>query len=854
MSAVESAAHQTPARAVPVVWGSVPQRNKNFTGRDSLLTELRRRVTGDITAVLPHALQGLGGVGKTQLAIEYAYRYAGDYQVVWWLPADQPQLVRSALAALAPRLGLTSIAPGRIEDAVAAVLDALRRGEPYDRWLLIFDNADQPEMIRDLMPHGGGQVLVTSRNHRWHSMADTVEVNVFSRQESLDFLHRRVSGINDRDAGRLAEELGDLPLALEQAGALQAETGMSVEDYLGLLAREAGKLLAENPPSDYPVPVAAAWSLSVARLREQMPFAMELLRRCAFFGPEPIHRDLLNRGRYVLDSPLRESLADPITVSRATRELGRYALARIDNNRNTLQVHRLIQKLIRDELTDAETEKIQGEVHRLLAAADPTDPDVLERWDEYEALMPHIGPSDVVASDQPEVRRLVGNIVRYLFNIGDTRGSLAEADRALESWTPVSGESDPSVLSMSRRKADALWALGRFEEAYELRRDTLTKMRDVLGENDEETLLVTNGHGADLRSRGDFRGALELDEASWARHRDVFGEEHIETFAAANNLAADLELTSDYQAARALDDKNYRDRRDFYGRDDHPLVVFSLNSLARDTRQIGDYIGARAYTEQAWERYQDITRLRVLPTNHAWVLLNAKDLSVVLRMTGDFRGALELAEDVYARYRRDFTDNHPDTLAAAINLGNALRRVARLSESAEILAETVEGYRKILGPEHPYTYASVLNLAVVRRQIGRDDDDLSLLEDSRDRLEETLAGLIATVGPNHHYALTCTTSLASALADLGDVTRARAMEEESLPRIQAVLGDDHPHALMCAANLALDLRALGRVEEADELAADVQVRYAARLGEDHPDVREVREGIRVDFVFEPSPF
>nr|MDT0666166.1 tetratricopeptide repeat protein [Micromonospora sp. DSM 115978] len=185
-------------------------------------------------------------------------------------------------------MGITSIAPGRIEDAVAAVLDALRRGEPYRRWLLIFDNADQPEMIRELMPHGPGDVLVTSRNHRWHSMADTVEVDVFSRRESLQFLHRRVPGISDGEADRLAEDLGDLPLALEQAGALQAETGMSVEEYLQLLGNEASKLLAENPPSDYPVPVAAAWSLSVARLREQMPFAMELLRRCAFFGPEPI--------------------------------------------------------------------------------------------------------------------------------------------------------------------------------------------------------------------------------------------------------------------------------------------------------------------------------------------------------------------------------------------------------------------------------------------------------------------------------------------------------------------------------------------------------------------------------------
>ena len=160
----------------PDVWGDVPQRNKDFCGREGLLEELRQHVTGSSTALLPHALHGLGGVGKTQLAIEYAYRYAGEYQVVWWIPAEEPGLMQSTLAGLAAPLGLAHLATGHVEDAIAAVLDALRRGEPYDRWLLIFDNADEPGPIRSYLPLIPGHVLVTSRNRAWARIVDAIEV------------------------------------------------------------------------------------------------------------------------------------------------------------------------------------------------------------------------------------------------------------------------------------------------------------------------------------------------------------------------------------------------------------------------------------------------------------------------------------------------------------------------------------------------------------------------------------------------------------------------------------------------------------------------------------------------------
>ena len=278
-------------RQVPEVWGQVPQRNRNFTGREDILTELRKRQNQPagkrVTAVvpsdpLPRALQGLGGVGKTAVAIEYAHRHQADYDLVWWIRADQLPLIRSSLAALADRLGLEAARATGIEAAAAAVLDALRRGEPYSRWLLIFDNADEPDELLEMIPQGSGDVLITSRNNRWQAAFDTVQLNVFARSESKEFLMKRASkGLSESDADRLADKLGDLPLALEQAGAVQAETGMPVDEYLRLLDEHVTQIMAEGKSVEYPMSMTAAWKLSVTALNEPLaggPEAPALLR------------------------------------------------------------------------------------------------------------------------------------------------------------------------------------------------------------------------------------------------------------------------------------------------------------------------------------------------------------------------------------------------------------------------------------------------------------------------------------------------------------------------------------------------------------------------------------------------
>lgn len=853
MTETTTDAHPRPPGEVPVIWGNVPQRNKNFTGREPLLTDLRDRVTRDVTAVLAHALHGMGGVGKTQLAIEYAYRYMHEYQIIWYIPADQTTLVRSSLAALAPRLGLENITPGRVEDAASAVLDALRRGEPYSRWLVIFDNADQPEQLKDLLPAGPGHVIVTSRNHRWQSMADIVEVDVFTRTESLDFMRRRVPGVDEGEANRLAEELGDLPLALEQAGALQVESGMTVDEYLELLAIRSGQLLKENPPADYPIGVAAAWSLAEQRVKEENPFAWELLRRCAFFSPEPIQRDLLKAGRFVLGPPLKEGLGDAILLARATREVGRYALAKVDNNRGTLQVHRLIQKLIRDAIPLEEAAKIRHEVHLLLAAADPDDPDLPHNWERYDDLLTHVTPSEALECPAAPVRKFVSNIGRYLFNIGDLQACDYVTRTALDHWSSESGDDDEDVLILSRHRANMLWAQGDYDAAFTLRSDTLEKMRRKLGNDHEETLLLTNGRGADLRAIGDFKAALELDEDTLSRCARVFGDDSPETFRVANNVAIDQGLISDYTAALATDQRTHQDRLDFYGRDDTHWVIHSLGSVGRDLRLGGRYVEALAIAEQAYAAYQQLVRQRVIPADHRWVLLQSKDLSVTRRKMGELESALGLAGEVYERTVAAFGPKHPDALAAAMNLGNARRVFGDSTGDGDLMEkadhqveETFVHYGEVFGHDHPYTRGCALNLAIVRRRIGDPDSAKVLLEDA-------LAGLRDRLGDEHHYTLTCMTALATSLADVGDRAGAKEMGEQALAGLRVTIGDLHPHTLACATNLAIDIRELGDIEASQALATESIEGYRKILPPDHFDVLDAERGERIALDFEPPP-
>jgi hypothetical protein len=834
-------------RLTPRIWYGVPPRNKNFTGRDDILEQMRHRMTSRITAVLPwddsqpQALQGLGGVGKTAVAIEYAWRYRTEYDLVCWIRADQMPLVRSSLAALGAAVGLEPSATG-IDLTTAGVLDALRRGEPYSRWLLVFDNADQPEDLLPLIPSGPGDVLITSRNHRWKSEVETVPLDVFERKESVAFLLKRVpNGLSAVDANRLSEKLGDLPLALVQAGAVLSEGAMPVNEYLRLLDERVTQILEKGASPEYPTSMTAAWQISVARLRQQSPQALDLLRCCAFMGPEPIPRDVFNLGSEQSMTGVGGLTADPIDLSTAISTLGRFALVKIDGPRIT--VHRLIQALLRDELSPDEQRIYRQDAHVMLATAAPGNASDVSMWPRYVDLVAHVSSpnADLAHCQMAGHRALALDILRYLYFSGDFTSCRSLAEGFITQWTEDSGAEDPHVLDLKRHLGNALRELGRAEESYEVIATTMASAERVLGSRNPLTLALRNAYGADLRARGDFSAARDLDREPRELHEKVFGRTDPQTLRVLNNLALDHGLNSDFIAARDLHKQVYILWRDSKTNVSPTDILNSWTSLARAVRLCGNFTQARDLGEDA--RHYG---LHELGPEHHLTLRGAIDLSIAMRMIPAYRDeAFELASEILELCRRRRGDQNADTMAATISVSNVLRTTGDIDQALALAASTVEIYPAVYGPVHPYNYGCMGNLAVLRRLAGDSAE-------ARRLNEAALAGLDGRLTRDHLFSLTVTLNLASDLAAAGDAGQARVLGEDSLARLTALLGDYHPLTLGCASNLVLDLRADGADEEAELLSAKTQASFERSFEAGHP-MAGMAAGPRLDFDFDPPP-
>ena len=801
--------------------GGLPPRNPRFVGREELLAHVRGLLGNGPVVLLPSAEHQLGGTGRTQLAVEYAYRYADTYELVWWIPAEQTAGMRAALVGLAQRLGLPEARD--INRTLGAVRDALSRGEPHRNWLVVFENANRPEAIKPYLPSGAGHVLVTSRNPRWTAeVAQAVPVPVFSRPDSVDFLRRRTPELPADDAERLAGRLDDVPMALDQTAALRGAAGWPVDEYL----RRYDERVAELA---FPTPIRVAWGLAVDGLREADPAAAQLLELCAFLASAPVSWQLLWAARG-LDLP--PELTRTIRVERrlkaAMRLIGQYGLADLDPPGERLAVHPLVRGMLSQELSSEGHGAQLRAVRSMLAAADPGDPDAPTNWPRYAEITPHLVHSDVLGGESEETRQLVINCVRCLYARGDYDSSRDLAAQAVARWTDSLGESDEQTLLASFHLANSLRAVGRISDARTLNAQTLRIQREVIGGDDETTLATANSVGADLRMQGHFGQARQLDADNLVRYRRLFSESFPTALRCANNLAADLRLLGDFRGARTLDEQVLRHRQAVLV-EGHPETMSSRGSLGYDLFGLGDYSGAADVLAGAGPG---------LDEDHPMMLLLRRYAAMAARRCGQPQ-ARELAEGNVSLFRQKFGDLNVETLGATVSLANCARVAGDLDAAHRRLERAVARYHAVLGDEHPFTLSAAANLAGVARAHGR-------YAEARTIDLEALSGLRRSVGGDHPFTLSCANGLAADLRHTGEAQQAREIAVDTLARSRAVRGTDHPDTAACAWNLAVD--------DSDETAQQQALAALTKAyGEGHPVLAAASAGDRLETDIDVPP-
>jgi tetratricopeptide (TPR) repeat protein len=701
------------------VW-NIPARSSQFTGRETVLAALGAALgtegQGTRGRAVVRAVHGMGGVGKTSTAIEYAHCHHDTFDIAWWVRAEDPALIPDGLAELARALRLADHAD-TTRAGVARLFGALQERE---RWLIVFDNAENPALLRDWVPTGPGQVIITSRNPDWQDLATTVEVAEFARAESLDLLRKRLPALPVETAGRIAAALGDLPLAVDQAANLLASTGLDPDLYLRDLAR-----VLEHGREDAPHRSAAAsWTIAFDGLAVACPPALALVTLLAWLAPEPVPLSLLTGHADQLPPPLATVASDPLSLAETTTLLRRRGLARVTGE--GLDLHRVPAALLRARTHydqphpgDAAAGGWAAVAVRMLHAATPEDawhnPPV---WPQWRRLLPHIraalDPTRSLEAVPDQVTTLLRLAGFYVLSQGEPREAQAFFKRSYKLNQDKLDPDDPAMLSITSDLALVLHELGDYQQARSLAQNVLARRRHVLGEDDPASLSSANNLARSLRKLGEHQEARTLHEDTLIRRRRVLGEDHPATLTSANNLADALRALGDVQQARTLDEDTIDRRRRILGAD-HPDTLGSVNNLAVALRRSGKYGDARTLDENTLNG-----RRRILGTDHPDTLTSANNLANDLRALGEHQQARALREDTYARRCRVLGADHPDTLTSASQLAHDLHALGEYQQARVLHEDTLSRCRRVLGVDHPVTLRSETGLAAALQVLQQD--------------------------------------------------------------------------------------------------------------------------------------
>ncbi|MBV9689657.1 MAG: DUF2225 domain-containing protein [Ktedonobacteraceae bacterium] len=875
-----SAPPRTPSATT---WNVPYRRNPFFTGREHLLTELRERLLASSTATLsqPQAISGLGGIGKTQTAVEYAYRYRDQYRYVLWVNAATHDTLITNYAALADSLHLPQQQEADLNRVVVQ-----RWLSEHDDWLLIFDNADDVALVEELLPQQSkGHVLLTSRTQIGGSIADIIIVEEMDQQEGTLLLLRRARVISrdgrreqatpqqQSEAQAIVNELGGLPLAIDQAGAYIEETKCSLADYLALYRTRRRELLQRRSRlrSDHPEPVTTTWSLSFQRVEQANPAAADLLRLCAFLAPDAIPEEIFTEGASHLGPVLSPVASDGYALNAAIEELRLYSLVKRNSEDKTLSVHRLVQAVLQDSMDEATqrrwTERALHAVEQAFPVVDVT------RLSDVESYLPHaqasLGRVTNDKSTPPETARLLNQIAFYFYEralyteaeplyrrgleireqrvegehpdtacnlnnlaaLYSKQGKYEQAEplyqQALAIYERVLGGEHPEMASSLNNLAALYSEQGKYEQAEPLLKRALAVCERILGAEHPETAQSLNSLAMLYSKQGKYEQAEPLYQQALAIYERVLGGEHPETASSLNNLAMLYSEQGKYEQAEPLLRQALAICERILGAE-HPETAQSLNNLAALYSEQGKYEQAERLLERALE-----IRGRVLGKEHPEMASSLNNLAALYSEQGKYEQAEPLLKRALAVCERILGAEHPETARSLNNLAMLYYEQNRYEQAEPLLKRALEIREEVQGAEHPETASSLNNLAALYSEQGK-------YEQAEPLLRQALAVCERILGAEHPETARSLNNLATLYSEQGKYEQAEPLYQRALAIRERVLGAEHHNTASSLNNLAYLYDEQGKYEQAEPLYQRALAIYERVFGEKHPNTTIVR--------------
>ena len=824
-----------PRAALPTIWNVPYPRNPFFLGRESELAQVRGHLRGGHSQ--PQAISGFGGIGKTQLALEYAYRYRRDYQMVLWARAESIEALVSSYVAVASLLQLPEREAKEQNITVQAVKTWL---QTHQDWLLILDNADELALLPDFLPPSlGGHLLLTTQAAATGRLARRMEIAILQPEQGALFLLRRAGLIapdvsleqastQERQlALQISQELGGLPLALDQAGAYLEETGANLADYLQVYQQHRTDLLQRRGGlvADHPASVATTMLLSFQRIEGKKPASADLLRLCAYLAPDAIAEEILVEGASQLGPVLAPVAADAFLLNQAIEILRAYSLVRCDPKGKTFSVHRLVQALLQD--AQEETEKRIWAKRSILAVNAAFPPAKHDTWTQCERLLPQaLTAAQVIEHNQiciEEAGRLLHETASYL----QDRARYFEAEplyqRALAILERQLGSQHPDVAFSINRLGILYYQQGKYAKAEALYRRALRIYEQRLGPQDLKVATPLHNLADIYCNLGKYAEAEPLYQRSLRIREQQLGTEHPDVVHPLRGLAILYYEQGKYTKAESLYQRALQISEQHLG-SEHPDVATTLYNLAIL------YYGQGKYTkaEEFYRRALQVWELHLGP-EHPDVAYSLGALAILYHGQGKYAQAEEFYRRALQIWEQYLGSEHPNVAHSLTGLASLYREQGKYTEAEPLYQHGLHIREQHLGPKHPDVAYSLQGLAVLFREQGKYVEAEPLLQRALRILEQQL-------GSEHLSVASFLNSLGNLFREQGKYVEAEPLYQRALRILEQQLSSEHPDVVHPLTGLADLYKDQEKYTEAEPLYQRALRISEQQLGPEHPNV------------------